>query len=249
MKLHDPPRRIALITDFGGGPYVGQMGLVLSALADVPTISVVSDLPAFRPELAAFLLPGLRHRMPKSTLYLCVVDPGVGGERGVLAAAVDGDWLVGPDNGLLLPCIRRDPNARVFRVDWRPEQLSDSFHGRDLFAPIAAFIVGGHLPRCTTTKTHALVGADWPSALPKVCYVDHYGNLITGVDADQVSRDEVLRIGPHDIRFARTFCEMPPGIPFWYRNALGLVEIAVNQRRADRLLNLSSGDDLPLPRQ
>lgn len=247
MTLDHPPRRIALLTDFGEGPYVGQMRLLLSSIAaGVATESLVSDLPAFRPDLAAFLLPGLMRRMPPSTLYLCVVDPGVGGERGVLAAAVDDDWLIGPDNGLLMPTIRSRPEARVFRVLWRPTDLSHSFHGRDLFAPLAALMVGGDLPACTPAAIETLVGADWPRALAKVCYVDGYGNLISGLTADDLSTDTLLRVGDRDIRFARTFCEVPVGTAFWYRNAFGLLEIAVNQGRADRALNLAVGDRLVL---
>jgi len=247
MTLDHPPLRVALLTDFGEGPYVGQMRLLLSSIAaGVVTESLMSDLPAFRPDLAGFLLPGLMRRMPPSTLYLCVVDPGVGGERGVLAAAVDDDWLIGPDNGLLLPRIRAAADARVFRVHWRPSDLSHSFHGRDLFAPLAALMVGGELPACTPVPTDALVGADWPRALAKVCYVDGYGNLISGMAADDLSNDRLLRVGDQDVRFARTFGEVPLGTAFWYRNAFGLLEVAVNQGRADRLLNLEVGDRLTL---
>lgn len=247
MKLEHPPRRIALMTDFGEGPYVGQIRLLLSSLAEtVPTVSLMSDLPAFRPDLAACLLPGLIRRMPASTLYLCVVDPGVGGERGVLAASVGDDWLIGPDNGLLLPSIRRDAAASVFRVHWRPSELSDSFHGRDLFAPLAARMIQGDLPAASAAAWETLVGAEWPRTLAKVCYVDDYGNLISGLAADDLAAETVLRIAGRDIRFARTFCAVPTGTPFWYRNAFGLVEIAVNQGRADRMLKLAVGDDLPL---
>jgi S-adenosylmethionine hydrolase len=245
MTLDHPPRRIALLTDFGEGPYIGQMRLLLSAIAaGVATQSLMSDLPAFRPDLAAFLLPGLMHRMPGSTLYVCVVDPGVGGDRGVLAVAVDDDWLIGPDNGLLLPRIRDCPEAQVFRVLWRPSDLSHSFHGRDLFAPLAALMVGGDLPACTPAPMETLVGADWPRALAKVCYVDGYGNLISGLPAHGLSTDTLLRVGGRDIRFARTFCEVPVGTAFWYQNAFGLLEIAVNQGRADQALNLATGDPL-----
>ena len=246
MKLVNPPRRIALVTDFGDGPYTGQMRLLLSSIADaVPTVALVSDLPAFRPDLAGFLLPGLMRRMPPSTLYLCVVDPGVGSERAVLAVATGNDSLVGPDNGLLIPTIRRNPASSVFRVDWRPGELSDSFHGRDLFAPLAAQMVRGDLPASSPVGLDTLVGADGPRALAKVCYVDAYGNLISGLAADDVTTDAVLRIDGRHIRFARTFCAVPTGTPFWYINAFGSLEIAVNQGRANRMLKLGVGDELP----
>jgi S-adenosylmethionine hydrolase len=222
------------------------MQLTLSALAEGAIIvSLVSDLVPFRADLAGFLLPGLMLRMPSPTLYLCVVDPGVGGSRGVLAARVGDDWLLGPDNGLLVPSIRRDPDARIYRVRWRPGTLSDSFHGRDLFAPIAAAMVAGELPDASPVDLAQLRGAEWPSALSKVCYVDVYGNLISGLWADAVPRHTRFRVDGLEFGFARTFCEVPPATPFWYRNAFGLLEIAANQARADRLLALAPGDALP----
>jgi hypothetical protein len=226
---------------------VGQVQLVLSALAPaVPCVPLVSDLVPFRPDLAAYLLPGLMRRMPTATLFLCVVDPGVGGARDVLAAdLLDGRWLVGPDNGLLEPCLRRAERARVYRALWRPAELSDSFHGRDLFAPIAAAIVSGSLPESQAIDRARLVGSDWPDALAKICYVDRYGNLLTGLPADELTPGCRFTINGFDVGPARTFCEVPPGRPFWYRNAFGLAEIAVSQGRADRLLGLSPGDALP----
>jgi len=247
MKLDGPPRRIALVTDFGDGPYTGQMQLTLSALAErAIVVSLVSNLVPFRPDLAGFLLPALMRRMPSPTLYLCVVDPGVGGAREVLAARVGDDWLLGPDNGLLVPSIRRDPGARIYRVGWRPEVLSDSFHGRDLFAPIAAAMAAGELPDASPVDLAELRGVEWPRVLSKVCYVDVYGNLISGLWADAIPRHTRFGVGGFELGFARTFCEVPPGTPFWYRNAFGLLEIAANQARADRLLGLVPGDSLPL---
>ncbi|MGB5735611.1 MAG: SAM-dependent chlorinase/fluorinase [Thiohalocapsa sp.] len=246
MKLNTWPRRIALVTDFGEGPYTGQMLLTLSALTDCPVVSLVSNLAPWRPDLAAYLLPGLMQRMPSQTLYLCVVDPGVGGPREALAVQVGSDWLVGPDNGLFVPSIRREPRSLVHRVRWRPEILSDSFHGRDLFAPIAAAIAAGELPDAGEVLLDALSGTDWPAALNKVCYVDAYGNLITGLKADAIPRDTRVRIGGRQIGFARTFCEVPRDTPFWYANAFGLVEVAANQARADELLGVGAGDALTL---
>jgi len=243
LQVGPPPRRIALVTDFGEGPYVGQVRLVLSALiGDTPVVPLISDLPPFRPDLAGALLPGLMRRMPPATLYLCVVDPGVGSERGVLAADLGSGWMVGPDNGLLAPALRRAGDARVFRIGWRPAELSASFHGRDLFAPIAARIVQGELPDAEPVDPDALVGSDWPGRLDKVCYVDRYGNLLTGIDADEVPAGRVVRVNAHEIRPARTFSDVPVGTAFWYRNAFGLLEIAVNQGRADRMLGVSVGD-------
>lgn len=236
--------RISLVTDFGcGGPYTGQMKLRLAGLLPgMPVVDLISDLPAFRPELAAYLLPAIVRDLPRRTVYLCIVDPGVGGERAALAVAVAGDWYVGPDNGLLAVVARRAHNPRVLRVDWRPARMSDSFHGRDLFAPIAAMLSRGEVPASTLLAADTLVGADWPEDLARVIYVDRYGNLLTGLRANTLDRRVVLSAGGRSLHFARTFCDVPFGTAFWYENAFGLVELAVNQGRADALLGLAPGD-------
>lgn len=242
-------RQIALITDFGAGPYVGQVRMRLGAL--VPggaVVDLVSDLPPFRPDLAAYLLPALARDLPTGTIYLAVVDPGVGGDRAALALSVGSDWYVGPDNGLLALAARRAPHPALWRIVWRPERLSTSFHGRDLFAPVAAMLWDDRLPGATPISRRQMVGADWPDDLPKVIYVDRYGNLITGLRADQVVGGARFRVGGDELGFAPTFCAVPPGTPFWYENAFGLVELAVNQGRADVRLGLAPGDAVtPVP--
>ncbi len=242
-------RRIALVTDFGGaGPYVGQMQLVLSGLAPrIPAVALISNLAPFRPDLAAYLLPGLARDLPSETLYLCVVDPGVGGGRGVIALEADGCWYLGPDNGLLSLVERRARQVCALRMDWRPKNMSNSFHGRDLFAPAAAMLCRGDTPDAVPLQPSSMVGADWPDDLCKVVYVDDYGNLITGVRACVLDRDEGLRVAGRQIRFARTFCEVRPGEVFWYENAFGLVEIAVNQGRADLTIGIGPGDEVGFP--
>ena len=151
---------------------------------------------------------------------------------------------VGPVNGLLVPLLKGLDGARIFRVRWRPARLSASFHGRDLFLPVAAGLTRGVLLQSEPTALTDLVNADWPSAAWRVCYVDAFGNLITGVPADQVSGSTILQVGTHSLRAARTFDDVPPGTAFWYRNAFDLVEIAVNQGRADEVLDCGLGTDV-----
>jgi S-adenosylmethionine hydrolase len=243
--------RIALVTDFGpGGPYVGQMKLRLAQLVPrIPVIALVSDLTPFRSDLAAYLLPALVRDMPSRTLYLCVVDPGVGGERAALAVLADDNWYVGPDNGLLALVARRAKEVQVLRVDWRPVRLSDSFHGRDLFAPVGAMLCAGEIPACTEIDVGQMVGSDWPSEALRLIYTDPYGNLTTGQNGWSLDRNRILLAGGRELGFARTFCEVPPGRAFWYENSFGLVELAVNQGRADQTLGLKTGDVIGVSRE
>lgn len=242
-----PGVRIALLTDFGDGPYVGQMRLRLTQLApSVPIVTLISDLPQFRPDLAAYLLLGLQAGMPSETVYCCVVDPGVGTDREVIIADCGQDWWLAPDNGVLVPLLRSHPGARLYRLRWRPQQLSASFHGRDLFVPAAARLVAGELPDAAPIDPSALVGADWPDERACICYVDAFGNLMTGLRADGLSAIQELQVGGHRLKAARTFAEVARGEAFWYRNAFGLVELAVNQGRADHCLGLDLGAPVSL---
>jgi len=238
-------RRIALVTDFGIGPYIGQIRLLLAeALPTYPVIDLINDLKVFRPELAAYLIPALVRNMPDETIYLTVVDPGVGSDRLALAVEADGNLYIGPDNGLLALVVRRARNVRTYRVDWRPSVISNSFHGRDLFTPVAiAMAFDGTLERIPIDLS-SLQGIDWPDDRLQIIYQDWYGNLITGVRAMMMRSDDFIYAGDQKIRYARTFCEVPIGTPFWYENAFGLVEIAVNQGCAAQALALRVGDDI-----
>ena len=234
---------IVLFTDFGpGGPYTGQMKAVLAREAPgVPVVDLADDLPACDPEPAAYLLAAFAPAFPPGAVFVCVVDPGVGGERAPVAVSAGGRWYVGPDNGLLAIVTRRAGDARWFAIDWRPSALSASFHGRDLFAPVAARIARGEAVPGSPLDAAATVGADWPDDRAAIVYVDPYGNAMTGMRADRLARDAVVVAGGRRLRRLRTFSDAAPGAAFWYENANGLAEVAVNQGRADRALGLGVG--------
>ena len=234
---------IVLFTDFGpGGPYTGQMKAVLAREAPgVPVVDLADDLPACDPEPAAYLLAAFAPAFPPGAVFVCVVDPGVGGERAPVAVSAGGRWYVGPDNGLLAIVARRAGDARWFAIDWRPSALSASFHGRDLFAPVAARIARGDAVPGSPLDAAATVGADWPDDRAAIVYVDPYGNAMTGMRADRLARDAVVVAGGRRLRRLRTFSDAAAGAAFWYENANGLAEVAVNQGRADRALGLGVG--------
>lgn len=184
--------------------------------------------------------------MPDNTLFLAIVDPGVGGARLPLLVQTERHWFVGPDNGLFSQILRQAPNASVQAIDMHTERLSVSFHGRDLFAPAAAAVSrGGELP-LLPIDTCDLVGGSWPVCLPEIIYIDHYGNAFSGIGADEIDEAALLSVAGVEIGHARTFSNANKGQPFWYRNSIGLVEIAVNQGRADLLLGLAIGQSLKI---
>lgn len=237
---------IVTFTDFGReGPYLGQMEAVLAHRAPRSrVIHLQSDAPAFRPRAAAYLLQALLAPFPSGCVFLCVVDPGVGTPRRPLMLHAGTHWFVGPDNGLLLPAARRLGAMEAWVIRWEPPFLSQSFHGRDLFAPVAAMLANGEVVPGDPVQPDALQGWDWPTALWEVVYVDVYGNAMTGIPADSLSDAVVFNLAGRHIPYRRVFGEVGPGGLFWYRNSIGLVEIAMNQGSAAQRLGLGVGSPI-----
>lgn len=244
-------RPIALFTDFGeGGLYVGQMKAVLAVQAPgASVIDLMADAPAFDPRASAYLLAALLPYLPANAVVLAVVDPGVGTARTPMIADADGRLLVGPDNGLFEFALRRSARARAWRIDWRPDRLSTTFHGRDLFAPVAARLAKGTTPEAAGAAPMAVPRrADWPEDWSAIIYIDQYGNAMSGLRATALGADTVVEVAGRRLTRATTFGAVPPGTAFWYENSLGLVEIAVNQGMASTDLGLSVGTRLGLGR-
>jgi len=239
---------IVLFTDFGlEGPYVGQMKAALYRFAPtVPVIDLCHDVPAFDIEAAAHLLAALAPAFPRTATFVGLVDPGVGtAAREPAMIGCDGVWFVGPDNGLFDVVAARARTVRWRHVTWRPPRLSASFHGRDLFAPVAARLARDDKVEgveIAPPARLAAAGAD----LARVIYIDRYGNAMTGLRAENVARARALRIAGRTLKFAETFGAAAAGEPFWYENANGLVEIALNQGRAAEALGLEVGTAVAL---
>ena len=237
---------ILSFTDFGWrGPYLGEMrAAALREAPGVVYVDLLADAPAFRPDLAAYLLAALARRFTRGDVVLAVVDPGVGSERAPLALEVDGIWFVGPDNGLFEIVLRRAGTVQPHVITWRPESLSSSFHGRDLFAPVAARLASGRLDGLEQAAPRRY--AQWPDDLDCVVHIDAFGNLITGRRAASLDPAATLNVGGSAVRPARTFAEVPHGCLFWYANSSGLVEIAMNGGDAASRLGLAIGASLML---
>ena len=239
---------IVLFTDFGlSGPYTGQVRAVLQQMAPaLPVISLFADAPAAQPKHSAYLLAAYATWFPAGTVLLCVVDPGVGSARRPLIVAADERLYVGPDNGLFELVWRRAARPLAFEITWRPSPLSASFHGRDLFAPVAARLAQGEPAAAMAGPVEPARQADWPDDLAEIVYIDHYGNALTGMRGSSVPADARLEAGGRVVARAETFAAAPSGSAFWYVNSNGLVEIAVNRGRADRTLGLAIGSAIAI---
>ncbi len=237
---------LALFTDYGlGGPWVGLLHAVIhERLPQAAIVDLQHDLPPFRPRGAGLLLAAQAAWLPPAALVVAVVDPGVGSERRGLVVHWRGRRFIGPDNGLFAPMLREA--GRIEVIDWRPEGIPPTFHGRDWFAPVATRLASGEAVDAQPVPPASCVGHAWPSDLDEVIYVDRFGNLVTGRRGVALPVDCEIRVGPHRLPWARTFSERPHGAPFWHVNALGLVELSVNQGSAAELLGLKVGDTVPI---
>lgn len=239
---------IVLFTDFGlHGPYTGQMKAVLHQMAPgIPAIDLFSDAPVGNPKASAYLLAAYAEWFPAGTVFLCVVDPGVGGTRPSVIVEADGRLYVGPGNGLFELVQRRAAETFCWDIDWKPKRLSASFHGRDLFAPVAAMLARREPPPGRPRLDEADRRRDWPDDLAEIVYIDHFGNALTGLRAARLPAGARLAAADRVLEGATTFSDRPPGTAFWYENSNGLAEIAVNQGRADGELGLAIGSPVEI---
>lgn len=238
---------VVLFTDFGpSGPYTGQMEVVLRQSAlNVPVINLLSNAPTADSRLSSYLLAALRHSFPVNSIFLAVVDPGVGGERKAVVLQAEGQTFVGPDNGLLNTVAVQAKDAQWSEIVWKPEHCSMSFHGRDLFAPVAAKLAINEADGLLQPFERNDL-SDWPQDLAEVIYFDHYGNAMTGLRYQETYSGKTLTVNGVEIKQAGTFSEVEEKQAFWYKNSSGLVEIAVNKGRAEQQLALKLGMQIRL---
>jgi len=260
---------VALLTDFGGQDhYAGAVrGAVLAACPEATLVDIAHDLPAHDVTAAAFELAACYRTFPPGTVFLAVVDPGVGSRRRALALEAGGYRFVGPDNGILGEVLADYPgaplheitNAGLFR-----HGVSVTFHARDVFAPVAAYLAKG-LPLADVGPPAAdpvrlpeslprLVGArEWEA---EVVHVDRFGNLITSLTSaelavvlEAVAGDTnalVVVVAEVVMPWARTYCDVTEGEACALIGSSGRLEVAVNQGSAARVLGAARGTPVRL---
>ncbi|KEO58809.1 hypothetical protein SMB34_12365 [Thalassospira permensis NBRC 106175] len=238
---------ILIFSDFGViGPYSGAMRAVVHRNApDITVCDLMVDAPDRNPRASAYLLAALSREFQPGDVVLCVVDPGVGSQRRGIVVECDGVFYVGPDNGLFEILIRRSKTCRVRVINWHPENASASFHGRDIFAPVACMIAKGEPVALGDIDVglRYVPPQSWPDELSEIIYIDSYGNLMTGLLAAPgwQNRNLKLLINGQSLSPARTFSDVALGQGFHYRNSIGLCEVAVNCGRADQAFGAEIG--------
>ncbi len=247
------PPIVTLLTDFGAGSgYPAQMkGVVLSAVPDARIVDLSHEVPHFDVLSGALLLEACVPRFPAHAVHCAVVDPGVGTSRRALCVVdAAGRRLVGPDNGLFTPFLA---GGRAFELSDRavvPEPESATFHGRDLFAPVAAWLAAGGDAARLGPEVRDPVRLAWEEPrrsgerLDGACLAaDGFGNVATSIAARHLAGAQVraVEVAGRTVRFVRTFGDAAPGEAVALLGSGGRVEIAVREGSAARQLGLARG--------
>ncbi|HEV3144914.1 MAG TPA: SAM-dependent chlorinase/fluorinase [Gemmataceae bacterium] len=263
---------VTLSTDFGAAsPYVAAMkGVLLSVNPEARLLDLSHSLPPQNIRHAAHFLAQAAPYFPAGTLHVCVVDPGVGSERAILYAEAGSQRLLAPDNGCLTEVLRVLGGAKQIRrvtekKFWRPS-VSSTFHGRDIFAPVAGHLSRGVTPAEIGPAVTDMVrlhlpqprkGESWLEG--EVAFVDDFGNLISNVPVDMLPPVFQVTIGAQEIRrFVRSYAEAKPGELVALISSDGHLEIALVNGNAAHRLRAESGTAVtvraepakqPLPRK
>jgi S-adenosylmethionine hydrolase len=250
---------ITLTTDFGlADHYVGTMkGVLLSGCPEGQIVDITHDIPPFALYAGAYAIDQAAPYFPPGTIHVVVVDPGVGTSRKPLLVEALGQLFIAPDNGVLSLIVARDSGAicreAANRRLWLPGP-SSTFHGRDVFTPLAAALASGTArpedAGPTIAKIELLPDIDPMETEPgvwcgKVLSIDRFGNLITNFKVLRGSFS--LTIGNSDItEFRQTFGEAAEGLIFAYPGSSGYLEVGMNRRSAAALLQVGPGDNITL---
>ncbi len=262
---------IGVLTDFGlKDPYVGIMkSVILRINPYVKIIDISHNIPSFSIRAAAYVLLSAKDYFPKNTIFLVVVDPGVGSKRRAIVVKTKRFMFVGPDNGVLYPAIINDGIVDIRSIDNQNlilKPTSYTFHGRDIFAPTAAWlsrgvtldVIGRHIDIDDIVKLDfkliKLEKIDLGKTLcGEVAYIDKFGNVTLSIRANTYNvlpLGKLVEINANGKIFkaysARTFSMVKPGDLALYVNSFRFLELGVNMGNAANRLNVGIGDEVCL---
>jgi len=250
---------VTLTTDFGlQDPFVGVMkGRLVAQFPAACIIDLTHEIPAHWPAEAGFWLARSFRYFPSGTVHVAVVDPGVGSGRAIAAVEAEGHLFLAPDNGLLGPVV--DSAADVTARHVTPALLarlgirapSATFHGRDIFAPLAAELAAGRLQPADCGPAIDELVPGWieepqvaaGQVTGTVVTIDHFGNLITNIEPRhlQAIAHPLVRVGGREFPLRRTYSDVRPGDYLALVNSFGVVEVAQAERSAAEGLGLARG--------
>jgi S-adenosylmethionine hydrolase len=258
---------ITLLTDFGTSDYFvsAMKGVILSINPDARVVDITHEIPAQDIEAAAFTLLAAYDSFPDGTIHVAVVDPGVGSARRAILAEYGGQFFVGPDNGIFSYICEGKPQARVFEVTNREyfrAPVSSTFHGRDVFAPVAAALSNGtdptefgkqitnpaRLPPLTPEKSHN------GTVKARIIHIDRFGNCITNLTPRELT-EKMIADGAYlvangaKVKSFRNFFSEPGGRGtevFGIWGSAGFLELAAKDKSAAKILKAKRGQPVVL---
>ena len=264
--MHNISPVVGLLTDFGlRDHYVGVMKAVMdSACPGVRIIDITHEVESQNVHQGAYYLWASYRHFPAGAVIVAVVDPGVGSSRGIIGVKTNKHTLLAPDNGLLELVVWEEKvtEATMIRKEKAatrsilPRTISPTFHGRDIFAPLAAHLVQGTRLETLGAKTRVILGQspfvarESPETKAKVLHVDKFGNIITNIRNDVPgvrSHLLTLRVGKRQIKtWTENYESVARGKACLMVGSSGLVEIVMNRRSAASYLGLKQADPLLL---
>jgi S-adenosylmethionine hydrolase len=246
---------ITLLTDFERKDhYVGVMkGVILSINPQVNIVDMCHEIDQGDIEAASFVLSAAYRYFPKGTIHLVVVDPSVGSERRALAVKTKDYYFIAPDNGVLSPIFRGETDVRVFHFTNKKYMLPEpsfTFHGRDVFAPVAAYLSGGiaieklgkSVDDFVLSRT-AEPRLEGNKIIGQVIYTDRFGNLVTNIDKSYLRNVEEIRFDHIRLKgIVDYYSQVKEGVAAALIGSHGNLEICVRNGNAAASLNVQKGD-------
>jgi S-adenosylmethionine hydrolase len=246
---------ITLTTDFGlSDPFVGIMkGVILGIVPEVRLVDITHDIRSYDILEAAFLIDSTYRYFPEGTVHIVIVDPGVGSVRRPMAAAAKGHLFVAPDNGVLSLVLQSEA-YRITNKSLFLSSVSQTFHGRDVFAPVAAHLAHGKPIESVGPRILDFIKKPLPKPRPQgdklvglVLRIDKFGNMITNLRLQDLGPDFTIRVAGLAItRLCSSFSEADAGEFFAIEGSTGFIELALNQGSAADRLSVERGAEIEL---
>lgn len=254
---------ITLLSDFGlKDPYVAEMkAVILSINPQVRIVDVSHKIDKFNIRVGAFVLASAVPYFPTGSVHVAVVDPGVGTKRRPIIVETESGFYVGPDNGLLMLAAQREGISHVYHVcneRFMLPRVSRTFHGRDVFAPVAAHLTGGRLPsefgpeiKDPVIPRFARPKVRKEGVLGEVLYIDGFGNLISNISAGELEKIGILEGSRLDVdlkgktlalKLCSAYNEVPARKPLAIIGSSAFLEISINQENASEVFKVKAGD-------
>ncbi|MCC6013737.1 MAG: SAM-dependent chlorinase/fluorinase [Candidatus Verstraetearchaeota archaeon] len=248
---------ITLVTDFGS-PYVGIVkGVIKTIVPNVDIIEISSDIPPFDIKSGAFVLYSSYKFFPKETIHVAVVDPGVGSERKAIAIKTKNYYFIGPDNGILIPAAKDDGIIEIREIKVSLPYVSSTFHGRDIFAPAAAFLakernfekIGNKINNFNDLEFFKIIHKD--NIECEIVFIDRFGNLVLSIEEKDIDLSNCKLLLEKDnklyeLKYVKTYAYANKGELIILKGSSNFYEISIREGSAKDFLKVSVGDKIKL---